>query len=110
MVSLTILWPAHRSTRARQFTTTGRVWLLSEQKVLAVHGEGAMRRWWYSGQGSTSAVGHANAGDECSDLKVETGCEGCVTVAAAVTRGCLRNRCFTARWVSTVQPSYDDSV
>lgn len=41
-------------------------------------------------------VGHANAGDECSDLKLETGCDGCVTLAAAVTRGCERNGCLTA--------------
>lgn len=35
-------------------------------------------------------------GDECSDLEVDTGCDGCVTVAAAVTRGGLRNGCLTA--------------
>lgn len=75
-VLLTILW-LHRSTRALQTTTTAKGGLLSEQKMLAGHGEGASRRWWYSIQGSRSVVGHAHS-MRGSDLKLETGCEGCV--------------------------------
>lgn len=76
VVLLTILW-LHRLTRALQTTTTKEGGLLSEEKVLAGHGEGASRRWWYSIQGSRGVVGHAHS-MRGSDLKLETGCEGCV--------------------------------
>lgn len=43
-------------------------------------------------------------GNECSDLKLDTGCEGCLAASVAVTRGYRCNGYFWGRrWVLAVQ-------